>query len=284
MKRQTKPKKSKSRRRWLIACLVVLLLAAFWYFENYTFTVTTTSITSSKVSQPVTVVQLSDLHGAIFGKSNRQLVEAVRLRQPDLICVTGDMYTYGDDAGRQTAIALMTDLTRVAPVYFVQGEHDQDETYLQTLAQNGVQVMAYRMERLTVNNSQIVLYGINNVYYSDTFNLFREFDKPPADAFSILLAHIPNFEAFNWFGPDLTLCGDTHGGIMQFPFLGPLYCDDQWLPKLTTHKRPIIDKGLFSTYTGHLYVSGGLGNYPWPVRLFNRPEVSVITIQPEAAP
>ncbi len=284
MKRQSKPKKSKARRRWLIAGLVVLFLFAFWYFENYTFTVTSASVSTSKVSQPVTLVQLSDLHGAIFGKGNSRLIEAVRRQQPDLICVTGDMYTNGDEAGRKTALALMADLTELAPVYFVQGEHDQEEAYLQALSQSGVHVMAYRMETLTIHNDKIVLYGINNVYYSDTFNLFREFDKPPADAFSVLLAHIPNYEAFNWFGPDLSICGDTHGGVMQLPFLGPLYCDGQWLPKLTTEKRPIIDKGLFSTYTGHLYVSGGLGNYPYPVRLFNRPEISVITIQPEAAP
>ena len=127
MKRQSKPKKSKARRRWLIAGLVVLFLFAFWYFENYTFTVTSASVSTSKVSQPVTLVQLSDLHGAIFGKGNSRLIEAVRRQQPDLICVTGDMYTNGDEAGRKTALALMADLTELAPVYFVQGEHDQEE-------------------------------------------------------------------------------------------------------------------------------------------------------------
>lgn len=253
----------------------------FWYFQNYTFAVSRTQVASSKVTSPITIVQLSDLHGASYGKDNAKLIQAVEKQQPDIICVTGDMYTNGDTQGMDTAILLMKALCPLAPVYFVPGEHDQDEVYLKQLEGAGVRVMSYKQESLTVGENRVTLYGIDNVYYTDTFNLFYEFDEPSPDSFNILLAHIPNFEAFNWFGPDLSLCGDTHGGLVQIPFLGPLYFDGEWLPELTNGKAYVTDKGLFDTYTGHVYVSGGLGNYPYALRMFNRPELSVITVVPE---
>lgn len=265
--------------RWFL--LGILLFGIwFWYFQNFTFTVTNTTISSGKVSSPLTIVQITDLHGAKFGKENKKLVASIRKQNPDLICSTGDMYTNGDTQGMDTAVSLLKQLTEIAPVYCVPGEHDQDETFLATLSAAGVHVMSYKKESLEIRDNTVTIYGIDNVYYTNTFNLFREFDKPSSDSYNILLAHIPNFEAFNWFGPDISLCGDTHGGLVQIPFLGPLYFNGEWLPELKQGEEYVTDKGLFDTYTGHVYVSGGLGNYPYPLRMFNRPEVSVLTIMP----
>ncbi len=273
-------KKIRRLRLALILLLVIVLLVGFWAFENFTFTVHRTTITSDKITTPLTLVHLSDLHGAVYGKNNRKLLRAVERQSPDLIFTTGDMYTYGDDEGREVALALYGELAKIAPVYAVPGEHDRNEADEAALTALGVTLLSYRQQTLTVKGNQLRLYGIDNVYYTDTFNLFYEFDKPPADSYNILLAHIPNFEAFNWFGPDLSLCGDTHGGLVQIPFLGPLYFDGEWLPEVTGGDKTVTDKGLFDTYTGHVYVTGGLGNYPYPLRLFNRPELSVLTLAP----
>ena len=267
---------------WLVAILlIVVTLLVTWYCQNFTFCVSKTTIHTNKVTSPVTVAHISDLHGARYGKNNEKLINALKKQKPDLICVTGDMYTNGDKVGKETALSFMSDALSIAPVYFVNGEHDSDADYLAKLADTGVRVLSYEWEKVTVRENQLTLYGIDNVYYTDTFNLFREFDKPPEESYNILLAHIPNFEAFNWFGPDLTLCGDTHGGVAQIPFLGPLYFNGHWFPELTNGDEYVTDKGLFDTFTGHVYVSGGLGNYPYPLRVMNRPELSVIQIVPE---
>lgn len=274
--------KHKKRRVVLLFLVSILLIGMlFWYINNFTFTVTKTTITSPKVSAPITLVQLSDLHGASYGKDNARLIQSVSKQNPDLICITGDMYTNGNQESMEVAINTMEQLTSIAPVYFVPGEHDRSEQYLQTLEEAGITVLSYSQTSLSVGQDTISLYGIDNAYYSDTFNLFYEFDRPNQQNFSILLAHIPNFDAFNWFGPDLTLCGDTHGGLVQLPLIGPLYFDGVWFPELRNGDQYVTDKGLFPTYTGHVYVSGGLGNYPYPLRLFNQPEISVLTIIPE---
>jgi predicted MPP superfamily phosphohydrolase len=241
-----------------------------------------TTIVTDKLTEEITILQLSDLHGAEYGKDNKSLLRAVQNQQPHIICITGDMYTNGDEQGMNKAISFMKQLPAIAPVFFVAGEHDQDESYLNQLSSAGITVMSYHQQSVSVGENKITIYGIDNVYYTDTFNLFYEFDKPKEDSFNILLAHIPNFDAFNWFGPDLSLCGDTHGGVVQLPLAGPLYFDGQWLPELTSSDEYITDKGLFDTYTGYVYVNGGLGNYPYPIRLFNQPEISVIRLTPKA--
>ncbi len=273
--------KRKAKKFLGFLCFLLVGFLLFWYVQNYSFTVTTTNIHSHKISTPITIVQLSDLHGAEYGKDNNRLVSAVEKQNPDIICVTGDMFTNGDTVGMDTAHTLMKQLVAIAPVYYVPGEHDNNPLFIQEIKGYGVVPLLYDKVTITVKESKVTLYGINNVYYTDTFNLFREFDKPAEDSLNILLAHIPNFDAFNWFGPDVSLCGDTHGGVVQLPLVGPLYFNGQWLPQLTTNQQYVTDKGLFQTYTGHVYVSGGLGNYPYPVRLFNRPELSVITFLPQ---
>lgn len=274
--------KLKNKKRTVFSfVIIVVLLALFWYVQNFTFKVSEIEIASDKVTETITIVQLTDLHGASFGKNNGTLLRAIQKQQPDIICVTGDMYTRGDAKQKATAISLLQQATDIAPVYFVPGEHDNDTDYLNQLTAAGVQVLSYGMDQLLVRGQSVTVYGIDNVYYSDTFNLFYEFDQPSSESFNLLLAHIPNFEAFNWFGPDLTLCGDTHGGVVQLPLVGPLYFDGTWLPELTDDREYVTDKGLFDTYTGHVYVSGGLGNYPYPLRLFNRPEISVLRIVPK---
>ena len=98
---------------------------------------------------------------------------------------------------------------------------------------------------------------------------------------SILLAHIPNYAAYKNWGADLIVCGDTHGGMVRLPFLGPLQYNGIWFPRLTS-SQPVYDKGFYEMDGHALYVSSGLGNYPFPVRLFNRPEVSVLTLVPSS--
>jgi hypothetical protein len=76
--------------------------------------------------------------------------------------------------------------------------------------------------------------------------------------------HYPNF--------DLMLSGHTHGGQVQFPFLGP--------PRLPIEHRHLAE-GLFP-YPGNkicqIYVSRGLG-YLTPVRFRSRPEMGIIELK-----
>ena len=278
-----KHKKNKSGGKILLKLfLIILIIFGLWYFENFTIHTSKTTIESSKVSSELNIVQISDLHGHEFGSDNKRLINKISNLSPDLIFVTGDMYTSRDSIGMDVATQLIVRLCDIAPVYFVPGEHDNNEEFMFELKSSGVNVMDYKMKDITVKGNKIEIYGIDNVYYSPTFDLHNEFDSPEPEKLNILLAHIPYYNKLMQFKADITLCGDTHGGVIQIPFLGPMYFEGEWFPEITKGRKNVTDRGLFSDGNEHyMYVSAGLGNYPVPARLFNRPELTFIRIKPK---
>ena len=78
---------------------------------------------------------------------------------------------------------------------------------------------------------------------------------------------------------DLSLCGDSHGGQVRLPYLGGLNNRGEWFPERSGTDARYV-KGLYEEGGKNLFVSGGLGNYPVPVRFLDRPEVAVIRLLP----
>ena len=138
--------------------------------------------------------------------------------------------------------------------------------------------MNYKKSDLSIKDTDITVYGIDNVYFSPTFDLHNEFDKPDSKRLNILLAHIPETEHFEDFEADIIFSGDTHGGMIRLPLIGPLYYNGYILPKLTSSEK-ITDKGLYSLENKQIFVTSGIGNYPVPLRFLNRPEVCMITLK-----
>ncbi|MBR6407158.1 MAG: metallophosphoesterase [Clostridia bacterium] len=271
--------KRRKHRGFLKLIIVVLITAGFWFFENYTFKVEEAEIKSKKLTDKLTFAVISDLHGSVFGKDNSALINKIDSLDPDLIFVLGDMYSSTDktEDAKYRAADLMESFA--APVYFVPGEHDYGEGFEEMLTDRGINVMPDRSEKLTIAGNNITIYGIDDVYFPPNFNLESKFGEVDSDSYTILLAHIPHFDLYMPWGADLVLCGDTHGGVMQIPFCGPLYYEGRWLPELTSD-REVYDKGLYETGGRYMFVTSGLGNFPAPVRLFNRPEVAVIKVLP----
>ena len=234
-------------------------------------------IYDNKIKDNIKIVQITDLHGAKFGLNNSFLLNKIDKEKPDIVVVTGDMYTYGSETGKKVAADLMKRLTRKYKTYYVNGEHDNNEEFKKELLKNNVHVMDYKKENLKFGDTEICLYGINTVNYSSTYDLNNEF-KINDEKYNILLAHIENKKAFTDFGIDLSICGDTHGGQVRLPLLGEIY--DNSSGRLFEEKIncETFVKGLYEYNGKKIFVSSGLGNYPIPVRLFNRPEIAVIKL------
>lgn len=73
-------------------------------------------------------------------------------------------------------------------------------------------------------------------------------------------------------GADLVLSGHMHGGIIQVPFKGGLLSPEHVF-------FPEFDAGLFEKGSSRMIVNRGLGNSVINVRLFNRPELTEITLK-----
>lgn len=268
----------KIRKKIIIPLLVLSLLVSTWYFNNFTVKLTEQTIYSEKVADDIKIAVISDLHGA---KSSR-IASLVTEQNPDLIFVLGDMYTQRRYEQIDTAIKLIEALAMVADTYVVTGEHDTDQSYIDKLnSLKNVHLMNYKEENLSVNGTEISIYGIDNVYFSSTFDLHNEFEEPDQSRLNILLSHIPETEDFADFGVDIIFSGDTHGGMIRLPFIGPIYYNGYVLPRLTYSER-MTDKGLFSFDDKQIFVTSGIGNYPVPLRFLNRPEVCMITLKETA--
>ena len=265
----------------LISALLIMSLI-LWYFNNRTIRIETQTIYSDKVVSDVRIAVISDLHGAEFGRDNAVLRGKIEKLSPDMILVLGDMYSRGHEDDAEKIIELLEDMSKTAEVFVITGEHDNGEEYRRMLTESDkIHYLRYSNFETEVNGNRVCVYGIDNVYISDTFDLNREFSPPDGDKLNLLMAHIPSLK-YDSFGADVVFSGDTHGGVVRLPYIGPLFYDGYFFPKLTL-KEVILDKGLFDTGSSQLYVTSGLGNYPIEARLFNRPEICLITIEKESS-
>src|SRR4051812_15859979 len=75
----------------LLGLFAVVIIYAVW-IEPYWLEVTRCQVTAN-VTQPLTVVHLTDLHIGSEGALERKVLAAVERERPDLIVVTGDNVT-----------------------------------------------------------------------------------------------------------------------------------------------------------------------------------------------
>lgn len=237
------------------------------------------------------IVQLSDLHGATYGKQNEMLIHAVEKVEPDLVVMTGDMMDNKKGAV-EVAVELCDRLCRKYPVYYAIGNHEQtlaDDVWKKARTQLedfGVVILENDYVDLEKCGESIRLCGLVMplVYYKDPFGEYEKgvnFYKRNVEEclghvnqqkYSVLLAHNPlYFPAYYNWGADLTLSGHVHGGIIHVPGLGGLLSPDMtFFPK--------YDAGDFERNGRHLIVSRGLGNR-FLFRVMNPVEVVVITLR-----
>lgn len=268
-------------------CLVKLVGAAvlmfiIWWIGNYMLIITEEKIESDKIKDDVKICVLSDLHASdgIFSISNETIIRKIKKINPDVVCVLGDMHS-SDASEEEKEISLNLMRGIVAENYktfFVLGEHDdRSNGYISKMEKSGIDVLDQESEEFEINGNKITFYGISNAWFSEYFDLENDF-KLNEDTYNILLAHIPNYDAYNKFGADLTLCADTHGGIIQVPFLGPAHYEGDVFPEIFEDQDEVYDKGLFKTRNGYMFITSGIGNYPVPARFNNLPEIAEITV------
>ncbi len=227
------------------------------------------------------IVVLSDLHGAEFGEDNADLFETVSDQAPEYIFYLGDLEDKyrGPEPGFAETVA--AGLSAIAPTYYVTGNHEWaigDVPELkERLAAQGVTVLSNSFVTLERNGDTVVLAGIDDPNgYADQKTpetMAAEVYAACGDPFWMLLAHRNDrFEAqYSLLGADLVLSGHGHGGIIRLPFTDGLLSTDRTL-------FPSYTAGLYEANGSALFVTRGLGNSGPSFRLFNRPEVAVVTL------
>ena len=271
--------------RMALTLVVLILTAGFFYWSNH-------SLQTDRFTGPLpglpedfdgfTVVHLSDLHTAVFGTDNAALLRAVAAADPHIIVLTGDLLDQSRPVPEGYVDNLARGLAAIAPTYFVTGNHEWARHEVKDLKAQltaaGVTVLSNEALALRLGDSAIVLAGIDdpNGYAGQKTpaELAEEIRAAAGDPFWILLAHRNTHfsEEYSPLGADLVLSGHGHGGLIRLPFTDGLVSTDRTL--FPTHTA-----GFYEENGSTLFVSRGLGNTSKSFRLFNRPEVAVITLR-----
>lgn len=274
-------------RRVLLFLIFILFCVGFFHWSNHSLQVQRFTFTSPRLPagfDGCVIVQLSDLHGALFGEDNRDLLKVVAKNRPDYIFLTGDLLDQYRATPHSYAVSLGGALADIAPTYFVTGNHEwalPDVPGLKRkLEEAGVQVLTNEYAVLARDGDNAVLAGIDDPNgYADQKSpedLAAELQAASAygDPFWILLAHRNDHfpGQYSRLGADLVISGHGHGGVIRLPFTDGLVSTDRtFFPSYTA--------GLYRENGSLLFVTRGLGNTGPSFRLFNRPEVAVVTLQ-----
>lgn len=204
---------------------------------------------------------------------------------PDIIVITGDLIDRRE-YDLDIAIAFIKGAVDIAPVYYVSGNHEawsgKYALIKEKLIANGVIVLDNKAFELKKGDESIQILGLSDPdfltsdYLDGTDN--REILKQlkiwsNGESFKILLSHRP--ELLNLYfenNIDLIFTGHAHGGQFRIPGIGGLVAPDQgFFPKYTS--------GSYKKGMSTMFVSRGLGNSIIPIRIFNRPEIVVVTLK-----
>lgn len=272
----------------LITAALLALFAAWLIWGNTALMISRVTVKDEGIPAAFDgfrIAQVSDLHNAEFGEGNARLLDMLRNAAPDIIVITGDLV----DANRTDiplALHFASEAVKIAPVYYVTGNHEgalrSYGTLREGLEQAGVTVLKNAVTALERGGESVKLIGLDDV----NFAFREELSSGPGalleeklnalgtgGGFSIVLAHRPEYiDYYAAAGAGLVLSGHAHGGQFRLPFIGGLIAPGQGL-------FPKYDAGLYRSGGTQMVVSRGLGNSVIPLRVNNRPEIVLVTLE-----
>ena len=262
--------------RKMIVFLAVLAALVLWIaWGNQALQLNTYEIQSDRLPAAFDgfrILQLSDIHNTQLGDENEKLLATTKEAKPDMIVITGDMID-SRNTKVDVALQLAQELVKIAPCYFVPGNHEarvgQYSTLKAGLVDLGVTVLENETTEITIAGAAITLAGVTDPDFGTALTLE---ELTGGDGYTILLSHRPElFETYVVSGVDLVFSGHAHGGQFRLPLIGGIYAPGQGL-------FPKYDAGIFEESGTQMIVSRGIGNSVIPLRFNNRPEVVLITL------
>ncbi len=256
----------------ILICLAVFLICGFQYHK---MNITRITLNSDKITKPVRICILADLHCRRFGRNQSRIVKPVLKENPDMILFPGDLF----DLDRDYDISF--ELIRQLPgrwMAFSSGNHD---TYLdeidelcRKLQEHGVHVLE---NGAVMFGDEIQVIGITDRGRTLGFDAeaYERLKQP--DCFHLLISHRPDFaDAYRRLDCDLIICGHNHGGQWRIPFIhiGLFGPHRTFFPKYT--------EGLHDLDGRLMFVGRGLASGdPHFFRLYNDPEIAFIELLPK---
>lgn len=240
-------------------------------------------------------VFISDLHNAQYGEENCELLALVRKQRPDAVLIGGDQIVAKPGYPLEPGLLTVKALADEFPVFYACGNHeyrlklypevygDAYVRFRRALERTRAVYLENETATLNVRGCECRIFGfeMKKEYYHrfcrkelPVSELSDVFGIPPAEAFSVLLAHHPGYgTAYERFGADLTLSGHYHGGVARIGNRGLISPDFRIFPS-GCH-------GCVEKDGKYRIISAGCGEHTIPVRIHNPRELIVTEIRSE---
>jgi uncharacterized protein len=221
------------------------------------------------------ILHISDLHAKKPVPRLNRAQKLIAGVDADLAVITGDFkHTFRTpDQKPLPALKRIIDAihSRLGTYGIIGNKEDTDLVpHLENL---GVAMFENGTKKIIINNAPFWIIGVSNAqYYRKMPPIEQTLQHVEGEGFRLLLAHSPDILAkLTNQKIDLVLAGDTHGGQIHLPFIGPMKIKS----KISGH----YVRGTIFQGNTIMFISRGLGWSGLPVRLLCRPEISVIVLR-----
>ena len=234
------------------------------------------------------IAHISDVHSKIFGKDNSGVIDRVIKENPDVVIMSGDIIDKREE-DIEKFVSMYKKIYERYSTYYSIGNHERKlgwkkyKKYLKMLQMCGVHVIINGSEKLIKNDKHIIINALKfrenmqpkvltkekeEEFISYMKNKLKNLDT---NEFNILIAHDPeNFKMYKQLGVDLVFSGHVHGGLIRFGKICLLSPRRTFFPKYSYGKNTEENTTIIT--------SAGMGKATLPIRLFNRPEIVIVTL------
>ena len=239
---------------WTLGLIIIMVMYSTYNAKK--IIVKTISIESKKITSPVSVVFVSDLHCGTNSQVHLQkIVDKINQQNPDIILIGGDLI----DSSSFKISRLDCFKQFKQPIYFVTGNHEyylkHSTELINNLGNYNIQVLTN--ESVMANGLQIIGLPDNQTISQHQTHSTRLINN---EVFSIMMVHKPKLWETITTPPDLMLSGHTHNGQI-WPF--------NWLVK----RQFKYIYGKYNIKQSTLYVSCGAATWGPKMRLGSTSEI-----------
>lgn len=223
------------------------------------------------------ILQLTDLHGKLFGENQKLLIDMINSIDYDAIAITGDMIDSDSDDYRPL-IELLGGIENKEYIFYVPGNHGP--SFSNELGDLGCIPLDKPYEIKRGNDKIVVFDFYDNLEFRDDIKEYEGYT-------SIAITHYPWNDSFynnarEKIGKyDLVIAGHYHGGQIRIPFYGALFIPNINEVEIFPKQSDVSGYNVYGDYKQYIsrgLGAGKLGSTNLKFRLFNTPEINLITL------
>ncbi len=285
----------KNRNLSLVLSLILLLgttMVTYGSFIEPNLIITNyQEIDLEKIDSPIRIVVIGDYQVGYFKKEKyvKKTVKQILNLKPDLVFIVGDIVDNAVYEEREANyFEPMKKIAESIPTYAIHGNHEYgigggksilEQKYRtanvsietkEIVESFGIKYLVNDLEEIEINGQKFYLFGGDSIWAGKLS--YSPLENRTENMSTIALIHNPLATQASKHNIDLMLSGHTHGGQIRLPFIGPIGRVDNVLPAEWYQG--------WNEYEGmKFFVTSGIGESGTRARLFNPPEIIMLTIK-----